>query len=67
MDDFEYTARIQITNDPITPFAVVIVTNDGEEVARKWTHTEAEAQLFLEILKATLELRCWIDDGGPLH
>jgi hypothetical protein len=67
MDDFEYTARVQSTNDPVMPFAVVIVTNDGEEVARKWTRSEAEAQFFLEVLKATLELRGWVDEGGQLH
>jgi hypothetical protein len=62
----EYTASIVSTNDMKHPFAVV-VASDGEEVARKRVRTVEEAELFLELLYAALELNVLQAQGGHLH
>ena len=48
------------------PFAVVVAF-DGEEVARKRVRTVEEAETFLELLYAALELKVLQAQGANLH
>jgi len=54
----DYTASIVRTDEPAAPYAVVVTSCDGEEVARKHVRTGEEAELFLEVLYAVLERKC---------
>ena len=65
-EQIEYTASIVSTNDMKHPFAVV-VASDGEEVARKRVRTVEEAETFLELLYAALELKVLQAQGANLH
>ena len=63
-EQIEYTAS---TNDMKHPFAVVVASPEGEEVARKRVRTVEEAELFLELLYAALELKVLQAQGANLH
>jgi hypothetical protein len=63
----DYTATIERSGEPGWPFAVVVTAHDGEEIARKRTKTEKEAQAFLELMFAFLEWRIMQETGIPAH
>jgi hypothetical protein len=62
-DDVDYTARIERSDVPGWPYAVVVKAHDGEEIARKIAKTEHEAQAFLELMFAFLEWRIMQETG----
>jgi hypothetical protein len=66
-EHLDYTASIVSTDDAMHPFAVVVSSHDGEEVARKRVSTVEEAELFLELLYAALELRALQAEGIKPH
>ena len=65
-EQIDYTASIVSTEDTRHPFAVVI-TSDGEEVARKRVRTAEEAELFVQLLCAALELKVLQIQGKKPH
>ena len=67
MSDLEYVASIVPTDNPDKPFDVVVTSNEDGEIGRKHLRTEAEAQLFLQLLRATLEVAALKDEGRMLH
>lgn len=57
-EQIDYEASIVRTDEPAAPFAVVVRSRGGEEVARKHVKTAEEAEFFLEVLYAVLERKC---------